>query len=261
MSSRLFQILPGILGDGRFDRSLPVRYEGREVFRIYDFGSISRMRSESFETKEPETLRWISGFPKGSRLVDVGANVGLFSLFAASRGCDVVSVEPDALNYALLQKNIRLNQTIVGERIRSYSVALHRELKVSTLNLSSSEWGGALSSFDNEVDFKGDAFAPLHRQGSVGMRLDELIGSLQFEPTHLKIDVDGNEGEVLEGAVVTLGCRVLCSVLIEFDERRPDYEACCRMLEKAGFVLAEKTHSDIYTQGRFSSSYNHIFVR
>lgn len=261
LNRSLFQTLPGGAADGRLHRSAPVSLEGRELFRICDFGITTRMRADSFETKEPETVRWISSFAKDSRLIDVGANVGLFSLFAASLGHRVLAIEPDALNFALLQQNIRLNQSAVGDRVSSLPLALHSEFKISTLNLSSTEWGGALSSFDNEVDFKGDRFTPVLRQGVLGMRLDDLTTRLQFEPTHLKIDVDGNEGEVLDGALKVLLSSALKSILIELDERRSDYMRSCQAIESAGFTLVEKTRGSAHLGGDFAMSCNHVFVR
>lgn len=261
VSSALFQLLPGIVGDGRLRRSSPVYLNGKVIFRTCDYGKLTRVRARSFESKEPETLRWISHFNGKSRLLDVGANVGLFTLHAASRGNEVVSVEPDALNFALLNQNLRLNHDIVHNRIRAYCVALHSQAKISTLNVSSGEWGAALSSFDNDVDFRGLAFAPKYRQGSIGMPLDHFLRGISFLPTHIKIDVDGNEGDVLAGAAETLRKSELFSILIELDERRPDYRDCLGIMESAGFVLTHKTPTDFRQKGTFASSCNHIYCR
>ena len=59
-------------------------------------------------SKEPETLNWISSFDPGDNLLDIGANIGIYSPFAAARNHKVISLEPDALNYALLNLNIIL---------------------------------------------------------------------------------------------------------------------------------------------------------
>ena len=50
-------------------------------------------------TKEPETLDWIDTMAEGSALVDVGANVGLYSVYAAkARKCQVYAFEPSVFN-------------------------------------------------------------------------------------------------------------------------------------------------------------------
>ena len=41
--------------------------------------------------------------------MDIGANIGIYSLYAAKRGHKVVAFEPESQNFALLQRNISLN--------------------------------------------------------------------------------------------------------------------------------------------------------
>ena len=219
------------------------------------------MRAQTFETKEPETLGWIEMFDSGDTLLDVGANIGVFSLYAASRGCEVVAIEPDALNFALLNENIRLNAAVNSIPVTAYPIALHSSLSVSRLNVSSGEWGSALSSFDRAVDYKGSSFTPLHSQGSVGMSLDQFVELLGFEPCHLKVDVDGNELLVLQGARSTLTNSRLQSVLIELDERHGDYAECLEIFRRSGFAEPRKARLSDHGSSEFAPSINHVFVR
>ena len=67
---------------------------------------INYFRSETFSTKEPETLEWINSIPQGSVLWDIGANVGLYSCYAAkARDCQVFSFEPSVFNLEQLARN------------------------------------------------------------------------------------------------------------------------------------------------------------
>src|SRR5262245_27229219 len=51
---------------------------------------LNAFRVATFATKEPETLEWIDGMERGAVLWDVGANVGLYSCYAArARGLRV----------------------------------------------------------------------------------------------------------------------------------------------------------------------------
>ena len=67
-------------------------------------------RARTATTREPDTIAWIDGFEPGSVLWDIGANVGVYSLYAAlARDVRVVAFEPAAANFFLLTRNIALN--------------------------------------------------------------------------------------------------------------------------------------------------------
>ena len=71
---------------------------------------LNHFRVESFSTKEPETLKWIDCFPDNAVLWDIGANVGLYSVYAAKKkNCRVVAFEPSVFNLELLARNIFMN--------------------------------------------------------------------------------------------------------------------------------------------------------
>ena len=46
---------------------------------------LNHFRVDTFSEKEPETLEWIDTFPDNSTLWDIGANVGLYSIYAAKK--------------------------------------------------------------------------------------------------------------------------------------------------------------------------------
>ena len=256
---RLLREFSDFVWDKRLEVALPVRVAGRQVFKIYDYGKITRFRASSFESKEPETIAWIDSFAPGDSLLDIGANIGIYSLYAASKGSVVVALEPDALNYALLNLNVRLND--FGSQLMPYLVAAHDEPKFSDFNISSYEWGGALNSFDNTLDFAGNSYKPVHSQGVYGIPLDSFLPQITFKPAHIKIDVDGNENIILLGAFNSLRSPELRSVLVELDDSRADYDESVSLIEQAGFVLQEKTHAAMFDSGQFSTVFNHIFVR
>ena len=68
---------------------------------------LNRFRIDTFSTKEPETLEWIDTIPNNSTLWDIGANVGLYSIYAAkAKNCKVIAFEPSVFNLELLARNI-----------------------------------------------------------------------------------------------------------------------------------------------------------
>jgi hypothetical protein len=98
-----------------------VEVDGRRL-RFATTGSSSRKRLRSLFSKEPITLAWIDTFAQGETLYDIGANVGMYTIYAAVvRKAAVYAFEPEALNYAELNKNIFLND--LHGRVLGYCAA------------------------------------------------------------------------------------------------------------------------------------------
>ena len=67
-------------------------------------------RAQSLFNKEPITIEWIRGFEKGSVFYDIGANVGMYSIFAGIISeVEVYSFEPESNNFQVLMENIAIN--------------------------------------------------------------------------------------------------------------------------------------------------------
>lgn len=234
-----------------------VIFEGKNIFTMRNFGEITNMRIETFATKEPETLNWIKSFKEEDTLLDIGANVGVYSLYAASRGHKIAAVEPDALNFALLNLNIKDNG--FNGQITAYPYSIHEKLKLSVLNIHGYYWGGTASSFDRSLNWKGENMIPVFQQGSSGITVDDFVEQSHFSPNHIKIDIDGNELLVLNGARKTLNSQNCKSVLIELFEDHPEYQQCIDIFNQNGFTLLEKTHAAMFNGAPTTD--NHIFVK
>ena len=246
--------------DKRLLKTQPVfNKENKLLFEIYDYGEICRYRASSFLYKEPETIKWIDTFNSKDYFLDIGANIGIYSLYAAKKGIRTTCIEPDALNFALLNMNIMKNN--IGQLVRAYLIALHNKKGFSKLNLQKMQWGGALSSFDNQKDQFEKSFETDYSQGCYGDKLDNCIFSLSPKVNHIKIDVDGNENLILRGSSKTLRMKSLKSLLIELDEKRSDYKSSISIIEKSGLKLIQKSRSSIFDNSKFSTTYNHIFIK
>jgi hypothetical protein len=57
----------------------------------------------------PEMLLWRQVLPDGGLFIDVGANVGTYTIWAAELGAEVIALEPAADTFGLLEENIALN--------------------------------------------------------------------------------------------------------------------------------------------------------
>ena len=87
-------------------------------------------------------------------IIDVGANFGYHTLFFSreTKG-KVFAFEPSVFNLELLARNIYLNQLTAD--IAIVPVALSHDLGISMLNMTSTEWGGALSTFGQDYGWDG----------------------------------------------------------------------------------------------------------
>lgn len=188
--------------------------------------------------KEPETVRWLeSTFGPGNVLYDVGANVGAYSFVAdavaAQRGA-VYAFEPGSATFAALAANIQLNGA--SARIVPLQLALGARTELTTLHYSSLRAGAASHRIGGDA-----ASAPELRQTIPSFRLDDLVRLLGLQPaTHLKIDVDGGELGVLEGAEQALASGSIQHVLIEVDEPDGAGRAVLERLARHGFEESER---------------------
>jgi FkbM family methyltransferase len=241
----------------------PIVSQDTEFGVLYFFcpGKIPGWRALTLLTKEPETIEWINTFSDKDVFWDIGANVGVYTLYAALRNIAVVSFEPSPNNYYLLNRNIKINK--MENRISALCIAFNDTTRLDFLYMSNTELGGAHNSFAEVVDWKGNSFSISFKQSMLGFSVDDFIR--QFNPpfpNHIKIDVDGIEDKILKGANKTLSDRRVKSILVELDSSREGY--CKEVMvevEKAGLKLIKKQHSPIFDNGQFANSYNYIFMR
>jgi FkbM family methyltransferase len=174
-------------------------------------------RAASILSKEPDTIAWIDGFESGDVFWDIGANVGVFSLYAARRrGVRALAFEPSAGNYMVLCRNVEINA--LDGLVVPYCIALSGCTELGVLNSPSHEMGTSLHQFGARGQTSRYSNGGKHAstQGMVGFTIDDFIG--QFRPpfpTRLKLDVDGLESQILQGACQTLRDARLQSVMVE----------------------------------------------
>ena len=195
----------------------------------------TKWRVDSLFEKEPITIEWIGELAAGEVLVDVGANVGMYTIWAAkTRGARVFAFEPEAQNYALLNRNIAMNG--VDAQVKAYCVALSDAGGYSELHLSNLRPGGSCHSLGERVDFKHEPMNPKYSQGCVAARLDDLVAAGAVPtPHYIKIDVDGFEPKVIAGSRKVLVDHTLRSLLIETNQNLADHRQMVGELQSLGF--------------------------
>jgi FkbM family methyltransferase len=219
------------------------------------------MRAEGFETKEPDTLEWISGFQSNDVFFDIGANVGMYTIAAASLGAQVYAFEPAFFNYAVLNKNILVNNFM--NNAKAYCVALCDNYEWGDLYLHYISAGTSCHSFGEEVDYQLQPKKSKFHQGSISFTIDELIENKSLPvPKHIKIDVDGFEHKIIHGAKNTLQNNSLQSVLIEINTLLDEHLEIIEVMKNFGFSLSDQqVEAAIRKEGPFKGTGNHIFRR
>jgi FkbM family methyltransferase len=209
-----------------------------------------------FTRREPETFAWIDGFQTPCRFWDIGANIGVFSIYAGLRpDVEVCAFEPAAASYRALCNNIDANR--LGDRVLAYCIAISDRTELGRLHLSGTNPGSVFNAFESTRDCFGSEIAVVARQGMVGFSLDGFRRLFELPaPNYMKIDVDSIEERILAGARETLSDPGLRSVLIELEAAETARNDRLRdALEGAGLYLAQRSAS------RQGDVVNGIFVR
>lgn len=194
---------------------------------------IERYRWETWDTKEPETIAWIDSFEPNTCFWDVGANVGIYSLYCGSldRNIKILAFEPHEGNNTKLHLNRDESRFMMKPdgfaKIEILKFALGDEVGQKRLYIPDSTDGttGAQVNSENGCLVEVET-------------IDHLVNVFPGyrAPDYLKIDIDGQELKVLDGAKETLS-RVK-SVLVEVSSET-DNEVCELMIH-AGFLADGK---------------------
>lgn len=197
---------------------------------------ITHYRWESYSVKEPETLDWIDTWVRdGDTFFDIGANIGVYSIYVALRHprARVVAFEPEYANLHLLRDNVVANG--LQERIKVYSTALSDQSGISYLHVQDFTPGAALHTESKEsLSLTLTQNPVVWREGICTFTLDAFCDETFLQPNCLKIDVDGTEPKVLEGGVQTLSSPSLRSLIIELPENKSARAVCEQILLRAG---------------------------
>lgn len=239
---------------------MQVSFEGNDlVFSTPNQQTAWRVRT--LFSKEPDTIEWLKTLGPGDVLVDVGANVGMYSILAAARGTRVFAFEPESQNYATLNRNILLNG--FTDLVCAYCTAISDTDGFSHLYLSEFLPGGSCHNFGEPVDFNYRPMNASFRQGAYSTTLDQLVEQGVIPtPTALKIDVDGIEPKVIAGAKRLLGDARLKSMLVEINTNLEDHWKVIDSILDAGFDYSEEEADKARrSEGAFKGIGNYVFRR
>ena len=167
----------------------------------------------------PEMLVWRQRLSPGDLFIDVGSNAGVYALWAADLGADVVAVEPSPQASQWLRRNIELNG-----------------LPITVVEAALTDFEGTVG-FDSSGDSVGHIGGP---ESVVATTLDAVLGPRGA--AGVKIDVEGYERLVLQGAAAALADRRIACIQLEWNHCSQialgeEREATAAFLEGLGYRL------------------------
>jgi FkbM family methyltransferase len=182
-------------------------------------GKLLRVLLSTYEREQTALFR--REVRSGHVVFDVGAHAGYYTLLASALvgpTGKVFAFEPESRNYRMLEKQVAIN--------RCSNVALSPSA-VSDSN-GFARFARGTGSGTGHLSDSGAFSVPV-------LRLDEFAAEQGVTPTHVKIDVEGAEMQVLAGARELLAS---ARPILFLSTHGPDIHAqCCLHLENIGYTL------------------------
>jgi FkbM family methyltransferase len=209
----------------------------------------------------------------GDCILDVGANIGLFSLFInrRQRNLKTYSFEPIQQVFNVLQKNVHLHS--LENNLFTFNYGLSSENnseKIFTFypqmaGNSTSRPGEKLVNIDvnteeiSDTDLFADFFKEVQQVKCQVRTLSSVISELGINSIDLlKIDVEGEEYEVLKGIKSQDWPRIK-QVVAEVHDRDGKLEIIKEMLTSYGFTIKTQKHE--FLPSKFVDTYNLYAIR
>ena len=181
---------------------------------------------------------FLNNFIKKSIFLDIGANIGIYSLYAGVKNHKVISIEPESANFFSLNLNIFDNR--LENNVKSFPYSVDDRIKITNLYLRNSKMGGSGNSINRPLGDDGEIFNPIYTQGTIAISVDKLINQLKIKPNYIKIDTDGNELNIVKGMKHYIKNKKLLSVLIEINPVNKNYKKIINIFNKSGYKIIDK---------------------
>lgn len=171
---------------------LPYFYRERLIWYTLGEGTMSGPRDYE---------KWLRKFVtfKGRQFVDIGANIGMYSVRAAKTFSQVVAFEPGYDASRVLLKNIRLNRL---KNVKVYKCALAAVDGSIDLNIyQATGWSSLYPPTESPYSLRDIEKRILKRVEKVPVR---RLDDFDLDPSLVKIDTEGAEAVILEGGLKTI---------------------------------------------------------
>jgi len=177
---------------------------------------------------------------EGDLALDIGSNIGYSTISLCKNMKKVIAIEPDDRSRKILKKNIKLNNFTNKVKVLDIAISNKDGKKIFYLskhpNLSAFRKNKKYWTKKKEVIVK-------------------TIDSLSVLPNFIKMDLEGHEIEVIEGAMKSLKktnfCKILLEVHPQFYNKEKSFEKSIRNLVSIGFTIKYLISAGVHTPDKF----------
>lgn len=246
-----------------------INYQGYGTFKIFTPNEILEFRANSFATKEPTTLEWMQSLEKDSILIDVGANIGIYTIPSAMYHVKkVIAIEPEIKNYNMLLDNLKLNN-IDSNKVEALPLGVSTEYQnqITKIYLTSDITGASCHQVGRNQNHLLQATNNNKRitKSIYCVSLSSIvkqIGTYHDGPIHIKIDVDGIEEDVCQSLFEEKTISRIATLQIELNSSMKSHAELINQLSKAGFGYSENQVSkSLRKSGDFKGFAEIVFRR
>jgi FkbM family methyltransferase len=262
-SKNIFLIIKQIIENNSY---IKIKVNSK-IINFFCPNELTKWRVKTLYKKEPETLEWIDNFEQNKQIIfwDIGANIGLYSIYAAVKfkNISVISFEPSSSNLRILSRNISINELENKINICQFplsELSNHFSMMKETFFIE----GGAMNMFGDNKDFEGKDFVSKMNYSIFGTSIKALLDQKILElPNYIKIDVDGIEHLILKGADNYLINPNIKEILIEINENFSEQKKYVfEIMKKNNFnFIWKRNNVDFIENKSLSNTFNFLFSK
>ena len=231
--------------------------DGKLNYKFYAEERIETGRVDSIFVKEPGTISWLKSLTKDDVLFDIGANIGIYTIYAAPRVKKVIAFEPHLGNAFRLLQNVDLNKF---KNVNLIASPIHDKMGVFDFSYRSYGIGESFNTLSDED--RGNI------ERKLSLHLDYYVeNGFIPEPTAIKLDVDGNEYLILQSMEKTLRSGCVKSLIVEYNGQPGETVKNNRLrafLENIGYVFVESQFTRAgkkrFLEGKSPDKIDHNFL-
>jgi FkbM family methyltransferase len=185
-------------------------------------------------------IEWLKTFNSKDIFLDIGANVGTYTIPALSKKAKVYACELDPRNCSIIVENVFLNNFFDNfylfpfgfSDFNSFQDIFYRDFSV----------GDALQSISRPSIIPSVVSNKKFSSKQILFSLDYIFKEFKLEqPNKIKIDVDGNEKQVFEGGKNTI---LNCQELYYEDNNLQETNYILEIIKKNNFVKINESYTN-----------------